>query len=246
MLFIYLVSFFQDQNHTAPLILGLLISGAVFIHYLFARIYNIKFDPKSSVITSLSIAIILRSNFTTIYLICLILSVSSKFLITQDKRHFFNPANFGIVISLLFLNAWISPSALKIEHFIITVLICSASLILSKARTYLVSASFFITFVSLQFIWNLWLNKPIAILIHDISQPTLIIFTFFMISDPKTVPKEYNWQIIFGFIVGSMSFCMKYLFYNTYGILYSLFIVASLNMILAFMKKWRYQNEKCY
>ena len=32
----------------------------------------------------------------------------------------------------------------------------------------------------MQYIWNLWLNKPISILIHDITQPTLLIFTFFI------------------------------------------------------------------
>jgi Na+-transporting NADH:ubiquinone oxidoreductase subunit NqrB len=38
------------------------------------------------------------------------LAISSKFLLQVEKKHFFNPANFGIIAALILTpDAWVSP-----------------------------------------------------------------------------------------------------------------------------------------
>lgn len=240
---VYLISL-NSISYTTPKSLFIVLCCSLLTQFIFSKLYSKNFDSRSTLITALSISIILRSSLLFPYLACALLAISSKFLISINKKHFFNPANFGIVLSIILFDTWISPASLNFQYFSIIVILCLASIILSRVKTYYVCSSFFITYFLMQYAWNIWLNKPIAVLVHDITQPTILIFTFFMISDPKTAPKSIINQLIFGIIVALLSFILKYLFYNSYGILYSLFIVASLNLFFYSAQQWRQKYAK--
>jgi len=69
-----------------------------------------KFDPRSPLISALSLTILLRTNSVTLSIAAGILAVASKYVLRWRDKHIFNPANFGLVImALLFTGAWISP-----------------------------------------------------------------------------------------------------------------------------------------
>jgi len=77
---------------------------------------NILTSPKvltslrSALITSLGLCLLLRSNSYQTIIFASFLAISSKFLFRHHNKHFFNPANFGIIAAITLTNdAWVSP-----------------------------------------------------------------------------------------------------------------------------------------
>ena len=77
---------------------------------------NILISPKvltslrSALITSLGLCLLLRSNSPQTMILAGFLAIASKFLFRHHQKHFFNPANFGIIAAITLTNdAWVSP-----------------------------------------------------------------------------------------------------------------------------------------
>ena len=49
----------------------------------------------------------------------------------------------------------------------------------------------------------LWLGDPLSIPLHQLQNGALLIFAFFMISDPKTTPNTARWPNRFGALVAA-------------------------------------------
>ena len=65
---------------------------------------------KSAAITSLGLCLLLRANEPITMAIAAIFAIGSKFIFRMEKKHFFNPANFGIIVALILTSdAWVSP-----------------------------------------------------------------------------------------------------------------------------------------
>lgn len=84
---------------------------------------NIFFSSKvltslrSALITSLGLCLLLRSNSYQTMMLASFLAISSKFLFRYHSKHFFNPANFGIIAAITLTNdAWYIPSTKKRKH----------------------------------------------------------------------------------------------------------------------------------
>jgi Na+-translocating ferredoxin:NAD+ oxidoreductase RnfD subunit len=56
----------------------------------------------------------------------------------------------------------------------------------------------------------LWLGDPIAIPLHQLQSGSLLIFTFFMISDPRTSPDSRLGRFIFAFSVAALGHYMAF------------------------------------
>lgn len=65
---------------------------------------------RSAVITSLGLSLLLRADHWTTMAFAAASAIASKFVFKVDGKHFFNPANFGIISALaLTPDAWVSP-----------------------------------------------------------------------------------------------------------------------------------------
>ncbi|MCA1991077.1 MAG: Na+-transporting NADH:ubiquinone oxidoreductase, subunit NqrB, partial [Coleofasciculus sp. S288] len=65
---------------------------------------------KSALITGLSLSLLLRADHYATMLLAGSLAILSKFLLQVERKHFFNPANFGIIAALILTSdAWVSP-----------------------------------------------------------------------------------------------------------------------------------------
>src|SRR5215475_10259899 len=68
-----------------------------------------SFDPRSPLITGLSLSLLLRADEPWIHALAAVIAIGSKFVLRIDGKHIFNPAGFAIVV-LLFTTGgvWIS------------------------------------------------------------------------------------------------------------------------------------------
>src|SRR5262245_53907777 len=68
------------------------------------------FDPRSALISGLSLCLLLRTNDPGLAVLAAVVAVASKFLLRVGNKHVFNPTNFAIVAMMLATGqVWASP-----------------------------------------------------------------------------------------------------------------------------------------
>ena len=68
----------------------------------------------------------------------------------------------------------------------------------------------------------IWLGDPLLIPFHQIQNGALLIFTFFMISDPKTTPDTRIGRIFFALMVSLVSYYFQFVLFDTNSLFYAL------------------------
>jgi ferredoxin-NADP reductase/Na+-translocating ferredoxin:NAD+ oxidoreductase RnfD subunit len=175
---------------------------------IFARLFHTSFNWESNLITGLLLFLILEPSNGGVGLIKIALvslvAVASKYLITNSKRHLFNPAAFALFIAPLAFGVvgfwWIGN-----PYMLIPTLIASL-LIVRKVRRFelfgvtilsnLISL-FVFNFSHVGFSWSL-INTAM------ISGP-IIFFAAFMVTEPQTLPPFKKQQLVYGAIAGFFS-----------------------------------------
>ena len=193
------------------------------------KIIGRKFDVRSPLISALSLTILLRTGSVWLSLAAGILAIGSKYILRWRGKHIFNPANFGLVVlSLLFAGAWVSPGQWGTAPILALFLLGMGGIVTGKAKRWDVSLALLISYAGLIFGRALWLGDPLTIPAHQIQSGALLIFAFFMISDPKTTPNARLGRVIYAMIVAVIGFIIQFGFYNAAGIILALILTAPL------------------
>ena len=181
------------------------------------------FDPKSALISGLSLCLLLRTGSTALAIAVAVATIASKFVLRLRGKHLFNPTNFGIVAALLATDlAWVSPGQWGNAAFFAFLLACLGGLVVNRAARADVTYAFLAFYLAILFGRALWLGQPAAIPLHQIENGAFLIFTFFMISDPKTTPDSRAGRILFAGLVALGAGFVTFVLYRTNGLLYSL------------------------
>jgi len=187
------------------------------------------FDPRSPLISALSLTLLLRTGSVSLSILAGVLAVGSKYVLRWDGKHIFNPANFGLVIvSLLFASAWISPGQWGSAPIFAILLLGLGGVVTGKAKRWDVSLALLFSYAALLFGRALWLGDPLAIPLHQLQSGALLIFAFFMISDPKTTPDTRVGRVLFAALVATVGFSIQFGLYNSAGIILALILCAPL------------------
>jgi len=68
------------------------------------------FDPKSALISGLSLCLLLRTNSLDLAVMTAVIAIASKFVLRVRGKHVFNPTNFALVAMILLTGGvWVSP-----------------------------------------------------------------------------------------------------------------------------------------
>ena len=191
------------------------------------KIVKRPFDPRSPLISALSLTLLLRSGSVTLSIAAGVIAIGSKYLIRWRGKHIFNPANFGLVLmSFLFGAAWISPGQWGQATLFALLLLALGGVVTGKAKRWDVSLALLGFYAALVFGRAIWLGDPLAIPIHQMQSGALLIFAFFMISDPKTTPDSRLGRVLFAALVAGVGFTIQFGFYNAAGIILALILCA--------------------
>lgn len=193
---------------------------------------------KSAFITSLGLSLLLRANDPFTMAIASFFAIGSKFLFKYQGKHFFNPANFGIIIALTFTHsAWVSPGQWGADWWYLLLFIGLGGIILKQVGRWETSAIFFLTYSSLEMIRNLYLGWTWDVLLHNLMSGSLLLFALFMLTDPRSIPNAKNARIIWSITIACLTFFFQHQFYLTTAIFWSLFIISPLTIF--FDQKWK-------
>lgn len=209
--------------------ISILISIAMLTQGLFCLAFKIPVNAlKSALITALAISIIMRSNYLFIYGMAGFFAVSSKYIFRVQNKHFFNPANFGVIFMILFTGmAWISPAQWENSTILFFIVGSMSILILINTKKIDLVFSFIIFYLGINFIWIiLYKGSPLDTLIHSITSGSMILFTFFMINDPSSTPNSRLARVIWVFLITILAFYLQIIRGVKDAPLYALFILS--------------------
>lgn len=188
-----------------------------------------RFDPLSAIITALSLTLLLRTDTVALAVLAAAIAIGSKFLLRARGKHVFNPANVALV-ALMFGSeqAWVSSGQWGSAVLGAFALACLGLLVLTRAKRAETTFAFLLAYAALLLGRAIWLGDPLTIPIHQLQNGALLIFAFFMISDPKTTPNSAPGRILYGVLVASIAYSIQYAWYTPNGPIIALLLAAPL------------------
>jgi Na+-translocating ferredoxin:NAD+ oxidoreductase RnfD subunit len=208
-----------------------LATCAVIEMTIFFRQQRVIMWPASALLTGNGVAFILRVPGTQhgdwwslrgwwVYVGTAAVALLSKYVIKVKGEHIFNPSNIGLVLCFLILGRrfaepldfWWGPMNLWLV-LALAVILTGGFLILSRLKLLWLALTFWATFATGLAILALaghtmyarWHLGPIEGL-HFwwvlVTSPEVLVFLFFMITDPKTAPKSQSGRLYYAASLG--------------------------------------------
>jgi Na+-translocating ferredoxin:NAD+ oxidoreductase RnfD subunit len=203
---------------------ALIIGSVLLTQYCCSRVWELPvFDPRSALISGLSLCLMLRTNSAWLAVLAAVVSIASKFLVRVRGKHIFNPTNFGIVALLAATGeVWVSPGQWGNTVLLAFLMACLGGLVVNRAARSDVTFAFLLAWGLLVMGRSIWLGDPLSVPLHRLANGSLLLFAFFMISDPKTTPDSRAGRIVFAALVALGAYYVQYKLFRTNGLLWSL------------------------
>ncbi|MFT3682054.1 MAG: RnfABCDGE type electron transport complex subunit D [Ferruginibacter sp.] len=162
----------------------------------------------SALISSFGLSLLLKTNSLYVAAAAAVISILSKYMLRINKKHIFNPSALGIAVTVYFTNdAWISPGQWGSNAVLFFGIICLGCIVVTRVQKLDISLAFLVSFAGLLFARQiLYLGWPMDFFTQSISTGSLLLFSFFMISDPKTTPNHTAARIIWAAAVAVVAF----------------------------------------
>ena len=210
----------------------------------------------SAHITGLACAMLLYANerlgpviFASVVAICskAVLRVPAG----NGTRHFFNPSNFGITVTLLAFS-WVSvappyqftENMIGIGDWILpTVMVCTGTFLNARFTHRLpLIAGWLGGFVAQAALRSLFLNTPFEAGLIPMTGVAFILYTFYMVTDPATTPSGWRDQIVFGVSVAAV-YGVLMVTHVVFGLFFALTLVCAFRGLCAYAMRWLKRRE---
>jgi enediyne biosynthesis protein E5 len=217
-----------------PATVLVLLGTALLAQYAGTRLAGLPgFEAKSALISGLSLCLLLRSNSLLLAALAAALTIGSKFYLRARNKHVWNPTNFGLVAAIVATGrVWVSPGQWGNAAFLAFLFACLGGLVVNRASRSDVTYAFLGFYLALLFGRALWLGQPFAIPLHQLENGAFLLFTFFMISDPRTTPDSRAGRIVFAGLVALVAATITFVLYRTNGLLFALALCSPLVPLL--------------
>jgi len=195
----------------SPAQILLIVSSACALDMLFHWLFRGQtlLFPLSAAITGCSLSIL--TNFAHglwLPVVPVFFAIASKYLITYQKRHVFNPALFGIVMSLLWAQGAIAASpayqwggSLAMVAFIVTTALLLFAFKIKRTALILSFLGFYAIQLGIRAYLMYHIVPPETTVLGTLTSPAFYLFTFFMLTDPATSPPTVKGQVWMSFII---------------------------------------------
>ena len=221
--------------------LGSALFSDVCLRYFFRKETLSLKNLLSPLVTGLSLVLLLNSYSIFVYIFSAITSIVSKYVLSLDKKHFFNPSLFGVAMTYF----WFDFGVFSIQHdqFMgiggyCAIQLCIVGFItLYFAKRTLLPIFYYSALITGVLIINFIYDK--TNLLH-LMGPELsasgILFSFFMMTDPVTSPSSWKKQALFSILCAliSLTFTMNQIPNANF---ISLFILNSITMLFVWQKR---------
>ncbi|ERN41435.1 Na+-transporting NADH:ubiquinone oxidoreductase, subunit NqrB [Rubidibacter lacunae KORDI 51-2] len=184
---------------------------------------------RSAAITSLGLCLLLRTNHVPTAILAACLAIASKFAFRNHGKHFFNPANFGIVVALLLTSdAWVSPGQWGTDWWYGLLFVGAAGVVLGKVGRWDTSVAFLGTFAGLELARAQWLGYDWHVWTHQLGSGSLLLFAFFMLTDPRSIPDARVGRLAWAASIAGLTYVLQHWFFVAAAPFWALFAIAPL------------------
>jgi hypothetical protein len=188
---------------------------------------------KSGLISSLSLCLLLRTDHLAWAAAGAAIAVGSKFLVRIRGKHVFNPTN-GALVALLLLTdgTWVSPGQWGTGATFAFAMASAGLAVVHRSARSDVTVAFIATYAALVWARSAWLGEPWTIPLHRLESGAFLLFSFFMISDPKTTPDSRAGRIVFAAAVALGAAYVHFRLFRPNGFLWALAVASALVPVL--------------
>lgn len=208
------------------------IAFALATQALACRLIGVRWDWRSPLITGLSLSLLLRTHDPILWATAGTLAIASKFLLRVDRKHVFNPACLAIVVLLGTGQVWVSPGQWGSLAWAGLALAGTALLVLQRAARADTALAFLGTYLTLLACRCASLGDPWALPWHQLQSGSLLIFAFFMVTDPRSTPDARPARLLFAVAVAGLAFHLQFHLQVREGFFYALAIVSPATPLL--------------
>ena len=207
-----------------------------------------KTNIRSPLITSLGISLLLRVDYPTTMFFAAASAIASKFVFKVGDKHFFNPANFGIISALaLTADAWVSPGQWGEDWWYGLLFVGTGGMILQRVGRWDTTAAFLGFYAFLEALRNFWLNWTWDVYWHRLMSGSLLLFALFMVTDPRSIPNSRTGRLIWAACIALVTFILRNNFYLSTAVFWALFAIAPLTVLFDTIwqaRRFSWSNEE--
>ena len=189
--------------------------------------------PASAYISGISAGILIRSPFLWPYFLTSLISITSKYVLRVKGRHLWNPTNFGVSAVVFLAPATVAVLSVQWGNVVapMAVIWLLGSLIVWRVGRAHISAVYVLSFLCFSFVRSAITGTAWLANVAPITGPMYQLFTFFMVTDPKTTVKSRRGQIVVVILVAFVEMLLR-LKEVVYAPFYALFIVGPTAMLV--------------
>ena len=192
-----------------------------------------KTNIRGPLITSLGISLLLRADYPTTMFVAAASAIASKFIFKLENKHFFNPANFGIISALVLTpDAWVSPGQWGEDWWYGLLFIGAGGMILHRIGRWDTTAAFLGFYAVLEAIRNFWLDWTWDVYLHRLMSGSLLLFAMFMVTDPRSLPNSRTGRLTWAACIALVTFILRNNFYLSTAEFWALFALAHFTVLL--------------
>lgn len=191
-----------------------------------------KYSLRSAWITGISLCLLLRSNSLAVMALAGSVSILSKFLFRFRGKHFFNPSNFGIIAVLaLTSDAWVSPGQWGQDIWYAFLFLGAGGMVVRKVGRWDTTGAFLLCYGGLELWRNQWLGWTPDVFLNRMTSGALLLFAFFMITDPRAIPDNRRARIIWAVMVAMLTFVLRNKYFMPTAVFWALFILSPITIL---------------
>jgi ASPIC and UnbV/FG-GAP-like repeat len=224
---------FDFQLSIAQILVSLVTAAVLEVAITF-RTQRVLMWPASALLTGNGVAFVLRVPGTEhgdwwsmhgwwIFAATSAVALLSKYVIRVRGHHVFNPSNFGLVLCFLLLGAsradplalWWGPLSPALV-FALVLIVAGGFLILRRLHLVGIAVGFWLAFAAgigvlaasghtMTAAWHVGPIEGAEFWWLLVSSPEILVFLFFMITDPKTIPASASGRRVYAVGVGLLA-----------------------------------------
>lgn len=165
----------------------------------------------------------------------------------RGARHFYNPSNFGIAVTLL-LFSWVgiappyhfTENLDRIGDLVLPgIIVCTGTFLNARFTHRLpLILAWLIGFVLQAGVRSLAFDTPLLAALLPLTGLAFILYTFYMVTDPATTPSGVLSQLTFGLSL-AVVYALLMVFHVVFGLFFALSIVCTVRGLVLYVHSWQ-------
>jgi hypothetical protein len=195
--------------------------------------YGVWPHPASAYISGISAGILVRSPFLWPYFFTSLISITSKYVLRLRGKHLWNPTNFGVSAVVFLAPATVAVLSVQWGNVVapMAVIWVLGTVIVWRVGRFHISATYVLSFLLFSFVRSAVTGTPWLANVAPITGPMYQLFTFFMVTDPKTTVRSTRGQCLVVFLVAFVEMLLR-LMEVVYAPFYALFVVGPVALLV--------------